>query len=139
MKQYQDLVRRILDNGERRPNRTGIDTLAIPGAMIEHDMVNGFPLLTTKFVPFRLVSAELEFFIKGITDKKWLQDRNVNIWAAWGRQDKIPYGHDEETKSAMRNERDLGPVYGWQWRHFGARYPSPQPESGARVHVPIGR
>ena len=130
MRAYLDLVRKILDTGERRPNRTGVDTLAIPGALIEHDMADGFPLLTSKLVPYRLVAAELEFFIRGLTDKQWLQDRGCRIWDEWARQDKIPYGRDEQTKQAMRDERDLGPVYGWQWRHFGALYPDPVDEVG---------
>ncbi len=90
--------------------------------MFEHDMSRGFPLLTTKKVPFRNVATELEFFIKGITDKKWLQERNNHIWDEWANPQKAPYGHSEDAKQRMLNERDLGPVYGFQWRHFGARY-----------------
>ena len=85
-------------------------------------MKNGFPLLTTKKVPYRLVATELEFFIKGITDKKWLQDRNNHIWDEWCTPLKIPYANDEETKKRMLEERDLGTIYGWEWRHFGAEY-----------------
>jgi thymidylate synthase len=125
MKTYLNLVNRILTEGELRPNRTGIDTLAIPGAVIEHDMSEGFPLLTTKHMFYKGVRAELEFFIKGITDKKWLQDRGVHIWDEWCRPDKVPYSNNDSKQQAkMREERDLGPVYGWQWRNFGAKYPS---------------
>lgn len=122
MKTYLDIVQRILDHGERKQNRTGIDTIAIAGAMFEHDMAAGFPLLTTKKVPFRLVASELEFFIKGLTDKQWLQDRNNHIWDEWANPKKAPYGHDGAAKLRMREERDLGPVYGFQWRHWGATY-----------------
>ena len=83
MQAYLDLVKNILERGERKENRTGIDTIAIAGAMFEHNMSKGFPLLTTKKVPFRLVATELEFFIKGLTDKKWLQDKNNHIWDEW--------------------------------------------------------
>lgn len=124
MKAYIDLVNRILNEGSVKANRTGVDAKTIPGAMLDHDMAEGFPLLTTKFVPFRLIASELEFFIRGITDKKWLQDRNNHIWDDWARQDKVTYGHSEEQKAAMRAERDLGPIYGWQWRHFGGKYPA---------------
>ncbi|MBU0649213.1 thymidylate synthase [Patescibacteria group bacterium] len=122
MKAYLDIIKNILENGERKENRTGVDTIALAGTMFQHDMKNGFPLLTTKKVPSRLVATELEFFIKGITDKKWLQDRNNHIWDEWCTPLKVPYGHDEETKKKMLEERDLGTIYGWEWRHFGAEY-----------------
>lgn len=122
MKPYLDIVQRILDEGIKKTDRTGTGTLAIAGAMFEHDMSTGFPLLTTKKIPYRLVTSELEFFIKGICDKQWLIDRNNHIWDEWCSPDIVPYGHDEETKRKMLEERDLGPIYGWQWRHFGAPY-----------------
>ncbi|KKU13522.1 MAG: Thymidylate synthase [Candidatus Magasanikbacteria bacterium GW2011_GWC2_45_8] len=122
MKAYLDIVRAILERGEKKSNRTGVDTIAIAGAMFEHDMSKGFPMLTTKKVPFKLVASELEFFIKGITDKKWLQDRNNHIWDEWCTPLKVPYATDEETKKKMFEERDLGTIYGWEWRHFGASY-----------------
>jgi len=122
MQAYLDIVKTILRKGEEKEDRTGTGTLAIAGACFQHDMRNGFPLLTTKKVPFRLVATELEFFIKGITDKKWLQERNNHIWDEWCTPLKVPYAHDPETKKKMLAERDLGPLYGWQWRHFGAEY-----------------
>lgn len=125
MKSYLDIIKKILDEGEWKENRTGVKTKAIAGAMFEHDMAKGFPLLTTKKVPFRLVASELEFFIKGITDKQWLQDRNNHIWDEWCSPDKVPYAHDEETKQKMMEEKTLGPIYGFQWRHFGAEYFEP--------------
>ncbi len=124
MKAYLDIIKKILANGEVKKNRTGIDAVSIAGAMFEHDMQKGFPLLTTKKVPFNLVASELEFFIKGITDKKWLQERNNHIWDEWCSPDKVPYGHDQETKRRMKEERELGPIYGFQWRHFNANYVS---------------
>lgn len=122
MKAYLDIVRRILDTGEQKSNRTGIDTLAVAGAYFEHDMAQGFPLLTTKKVPFKNIKTELEFFIKGLTDKRWLQDRSNHIWDEWAHPGKAPYGHDDAAKQRMKEERDLGPVYGFQWRHFNASY-----------------
>ena len=122
MKAYLDIVRRVLETGELKPNRTGIAAYTLTGALFEHDMSTGFPLLTTKKMPYRLVATELEFFIKGITDKKWLQDRNNHIWDEWCTPLKIPYANDEETKRKMLEERDLGTIYGWEWRHFGATY-----------------
>ncbi len=122
MKPYLDIVKKILEQGITKTNRTGVEALTIAGAMFEHDMQLGFPLLTTKKMPFKVIATELEFFIKGVTDKKWLQDRNNHIWDEWANPEKAPYGHDEASKQRMFNERDLGPVYGFQWRHFGADY-----------------
>ncbi len=122
MKEYLDILKKILDEGELKENRTGVDTIAIAGAFFEHDMADGFPLLTTKRIPFRLIASELEFFIKGITDKQWLIERNNHIWDDWCSSDVVPYGNDEETKMKMKVERELGPIYCWQWRHFGANY-----------------
>lgn len=122
MKAYLDIVQKIIKEGKLENTRTGIKAYTIAGAIFEHDMSNGFPLLTTKKTPFKLVASELEFFIKGITDKKWLQDKNNHIWDEWAKPQKAPYGHDEESKKRMLEERDLGPIYGFQWRHFNAQY-----------------
>jgi len=122
MKAYLDIVNKIITTGERKNNRTGIDALTIAGAMFEHDMSQGFPLLTSKKIPLRLVASELEFFIKGITDKQWLQERNNHIWDEWCSPLRVPYATDPETKKKMFEERDLGAIYGWEWRHFGAKY-----------------
>lgn len=122
MKAYLDIVKKVLNEGQKKDDRTGTGTLAIAGTIFQHDMANGFPLLTTKKIPFRLVASELEFFIKGITDKKWLQDRNNHIWDEWCTPLKVPYAHDEATKKRMLEERDLGTIYGWEWRYFGADY-----------------
>ncbi len=122
MKQYLDIVRKILNDGVRKENRTGVAAVTVAGVMFEHDMSEGFPLLTTKKVPMRLIASELEFFIKGITDKQWMQERNNHIWDEWAHPGKAPYGHTAESKQQMKDERDLGPVYGFQWRHFNAPY-----------------
>jgi len=122
MIQYKQIVRKVLNEGQIKENRTRVNTIAIAGAIFEHDMADGFPLLTTKYVPFQLVASELEFFIKGITDKKWLQERGNHIWDEWCSPAKVPYGHDDKTKKMMIEERELGPLYGFQWRHFGGVY-----------------
>lgn len=122
MKGYLDIVKTVLEKGERKENRTGIDTMAVAGAMFEHDMSEGFPLLTTKKMPFKCIATELAFFINGITDKHWLQKRKNHIWDEWATPKKAPYGHDEESKRRMMEERDLGPIYGFQWRNFNGEY-----------------
>ncbi len=122
MRAYHDLVEMILNEGRLKKNRTGVGAYTVAGAMFAHEMEEGFPLLTTKKVPFRLVASELEFFINAITDKQWLIDRNNHIWDEWAHPQKAPYGHDDESKRRMMEERDLGAIYGFQWRHYNAPY-----------------
>ena len=122
MQAYLDIVKKIIETGETKTDRTGTGTIAIAGAIFEHDLKNGFPMLTTKKVPFKVVATELEFFIKGITDKNWLKEKNCHIWDEWCSPKKVPYAHDDATKAKMAAERDLGPIYGFGWRHFGADY-----------------
>ena len=101
MKTYLDIVKTILEKGTKKEDRTGTGTISISGMMFQHDLSEGFPLLTTKKVPMRLIASELEFFIKGITDKNWLRDKNNHIWDEWCSPLKVPYAHDEETKKKM--------------------------------------
>jgi thymidylate synthase len=81
-------------------------------------MKDGFPLLTSKKMGIKNIASELEMFIKGIQDKRWLQERNNHIWDEWCNPKKVPYGNDEETKAKMLAEPDLGPIYGSQWVCF---------------------
>ncbi len=122
MNAYLDIVKNVLANGIEKRDRTGVGTKAIAGSMFECDMADGFPLLTTKRMPFHLIASELEFFIKGETSKEWLLARDNHIWSEWCSPDKIPYSHDPEVQKRMMAEEELGPVYGWQWRNFGADY-----------------
>ncbi len=124
MKAYLDIVKEVLEKGELVETRQGTKAYTMAGAIFEHDMSKGYPLLTTKKMPMRLIASELEFFINGITDKQWLLDNNNHIWDEWASPIKAPYGHDEASKKKMLEERDLGPIYGFQWRHFGAKYES---------------
>lgn len=122
MHSYHAVVKNVLDHGEWKENRTGISTKTFVGIMFSHDMSQGFPLLTTKRVPFSLVATELEFFIQGKTDKTWLQERKNHIWDEWARPGKAPYDQSDEARQKMLEEKDLGPIYGFQWRHFNAPY-----------------
>ncbi|XXQ32675.1 Bifunctional dihydrofolate reductase-thymidylate synthase [Plasmodiophora brassicae] len=116
--QYLDLVRRILDSGVSRTDRTGVGTVAVFGAQMRFDLRNGqFPLLTTKRVFWRGVAEELLWFISGCTDGEVLSAKGIRIWDGNGSReflDRLGF-HD-------RRPGDLGPVYGFQWRHFGAKY-----------------
>jgi len=116
--QYLDLIRRILADGVQRADRTGTGTLSLFGAQMRYSLKDGvFPMLTTKRVFWRGVAEELLWFIKGSTSAKELQDKRIRIWDGNSTReflDKRGLTHHEEG--------DLGPVYGFQWRHFGAAY-----------------
>ena len=115
MKSYTSIVNEILEQGEWSDNRTGVRTKKVSGLMFKHDMTEGFPLLTTKKMGLKNICTELEFFIKGKSDKKWLQERNCQIWNEWCNPQKVTYGYDDETRAKMKEEKDLGRIYGVQW------------------------
>ncbi|WVW78349.1 thymidylate synthase [Kwoniella bestiolae CBS 10118] len=117
--QYLDLISQIISTGQPRPDRTGTGTLALfaPPSLRFSLADNTLPLLTTKRVFLRGVIAELLWFISGCTDANVLSQQGVNIWEGNGSKEfleKVGLGH--------REQGDLGPVYGFQWRHFGAEY-----------------
>lgn len=146
MKAYLDIVRHVLENGkEKKPVRKnqqtgkwepvdgGISTLACPNVIFSHDMCDGFPLLTTKKMAWKTLRVELEGFIQGITDKNWYKERGCNIWNEWANPEKVQQRMDDlilgpnvdewETRKKLQIiENDLGPVYGYQWRHFDEHY-----------------
>jgi thymidylate synthase len=84
-------------------------------------MAWGFPLFTHKRMAVKAFKVELEGFIKGITDKSWYQARGCNIWNEWCNPKKVKYANDEDTKSKMLAENDLGKIYGYQWRNFNSQ------------------
>lgn len=101
MQAYLDLLRRVLAEGELRKDRTGTGTLSLFGLQTRYDLREGFPLVTTKKVLFDSVKKELLWFLRGETNIKTL---GCGIWDAWAREDG-----------------GLGPIYGFQWRHWGAQ------------------
>ena len=103
MKQYLDLLRRVLHDGDGRVDRTGVGTRAVFGHQMRFDLAEGFPLLTTKKLHTRSIVHELIWFLAGDTNIAYLKENGVSIWDEWA---------DEKG--------DLGPVYGRQWRSWAA-------------------
>lgn len=150
MKSYLDIVRNILDNGiPKQPTRM-VDgktvevtngTIGLPAQTFIHDMRTGFPALTTRKIAFKSTMIELEGFIQGITDKNWYQERGCKFWDGWANRltvekkmlkwqnahaSKFNNGKDMVVASTKVHnqlvEKDLGPIYGYQWRKFGQVY-----------------
>lgn len=148
MKQYLDIVDRVLKKGKWKGNRTGVRTLTCANVCFSHDMEDGFPLLTTKKMALRVLAVELEGFVKGITSKEWYQQRGCRIWDEWANPVAVKEFYEENyekyqkeyeynfqimddapqpsfealKKPIQRSVDDLGPIYGYQWRNFGGHY-----------------
>ena len=103
MRPYLDLLRHVLEHGERRTDRTGTGTISLFGAQTRYDLRDGFPLVTTKKLLFPAVVRELLWFLRGSTNIHDDLTQHTPIWDAWATPDG-----------------DLGPIYGHQWRHWGA-------------------
>ena len=139
-KQYQALLQDILDNGVEKKDRTGTGTISVFGRQIRHKMSEGFPLLTTKKMPWKSIVTELLWFLQGNTNIKWLVDNGCNIWNgdaykkysdsqpafADGFSYRIPIVHSKESFiEAIKTDDEfakkwgeLGPIYGAQWRNW---------------------
>ena len=136
-KQYKLLLQDILDNGTEKKDRTGTGTISVFGRQIRHRMSEGFPLLTTKKMPFKTITTELLWFLRGDTNIKFLVDNNCHIWNGdaiknyekhKGEIDWGPFVTKEEAFIEMiksdenfaKKWGELGPVYGSQWRSWGS-------------------
>ncbi|GLY04667.1 thymidylate synthase [Actinoplanes sp. NBRC 101535] len=99
--QYEDLLRRVLQSGTPKGDRTGTGTLSVFGETLRYDLSQGFPLITTKRVHFKSIAVELLWFLRGETNVAWMRDQGVTIWDEWADA-----------------QGELGPVYGHQWRSW---------------------
>ena len=130
MKQYLDLIRKVLNEGIKKEDRTGTGTISYFGYQMRFDLSEGFPLLTTKKVHLKSIIHELLWFVRGDTNIKYLVDNGVSIWNDWPYK---KYSESPEYKGETMDEfiekiktddefakkwGDLGPVYGKQWRDF---------------------
>lgn len=117
--QYLDLIRTVIDTGEVRADRTGTGTLSLfaPPNLRFSLADETLPLLTTKRTFLRGIVEELLWFVRGATDANLLAEKHVHIWDGNGSKEFL-----EKRGLGHRREGDLGPVYGFQWRHFGAEY-----------------
>lgn len=122
MREYLDLLKRVIEHGEGRPDRTGTGTYSTFGEQIRIDLRAGFPLLTLRALQPRTVIAETLFFLRGETNVAWLHDRGVRIWDPWARRDG-----------------SLGPVYGRQWRAWPEVERDGQGHAVLKLHDQIDR
>jgi len=114
---YLELVKKVIETGNEKTDRTGTGTKSLFGCTMRYDLLQSFPLLTTKSVYWKGVVEELLWFLRGETNANKLSQKGVKIWDGNGSREFLDKNGLKE-----REVGDLGPVYGFQWRHFGAEY-----------------
>lgn len=114
MRKYHDLLRHVIESGEPHEDRTGVGTTSVFGHQLKLNMAEGFPLITTRKLPFRWIITELQWMLAGSTDARELESRGVYTWSPWATPAMTAKHH--------RQPGDLGPTYGFLLRHFGSEY-----------------
>jgi len=114
---YLHLLRNIIENGKERSDRTGTGTIALFSCNLRFNIEESIPLLTTKFVSWKVIIEELLWFLRGDTNSKLLEEKGVNIWKGNTSRDFL-----DKRGLSHYQEGDIGPMYGWIWRHCGAEY-----------------
>lgn len=109
-------LKKVMVNGIERKDRTGVGTKSIFGADLRFNLAQSFPLLTTRPLPLRIIFEELMWILRGQTDVSILEEKNINIWTPNSTKEFI------EKQKLPYDAGDIGPSYGWQMRHFGAKY-----------------
>lgn len=128
MKEYLELLRHVMDYGEPHEDRTGVGTRSVFGHQLRIDMRKGFPLVTTRQIPFRWIAEELRWMIAGSTSEPELAEKGVMTWAPWATL--------AEAEKHGRPLGDLGPTYGWLLRNFGGVYmPTEQRRLWQRLNI----
>ena len=153
---YQSLLSDIIDNGVEKRDRTGTGTISIFGRQIRHEMSKGFPLLTTKKMPFKTIATELLWFLKGDTNIKYLVDNNCNVWNGDAYKNYITkinmrpgvpmveFLEQTEFINKIKNDNEfakkwgeLGPIYGKQWRQWKQFIPYNVTKENCQVAVKV--
>ena len=132
---YREVIGRILENGKLCHTRSGSTLALIDEVSLSHDLADGFPLLTTRRLPWKGIRVELDGFLKGITNKQWYLDRGCHFWDAWARRDVVnatlagidqsnmtPEERVELQNKVQLEELDIFSGYFWELLHFGAEY-----------------
>jgi thymidylate synthase len=107
--QYKNLINETIQFGTKRVTRSGVYAYSLMGKSLEHDMSDGFPLLTIRKMPQKSIRVETEFYLKGYTDRSWLQKNGCTFWNNWENKE-------------FEDKDDLGPTYGFEWRNWGKEY-----------------
>ena len=115
--QYLETIKEVMETGSQKDDRTGTGVFSKFGYQMRYDLSESFPMLTTKDVFWRGVAQELIWFLNGDTNAKLLSDKKIRIWDGNASREFL-----DKIGLTEREEWDLGPVYGFQWRHFGAEY-----------------
>jgi len=114
---YLETLRDVLENGSVRPDRTGVGTVSLFARQMRFDISSSVPILTTKRMPFKMIIRELLWFLRGETDSKVLERQGVSIWQGNTTREFL-----DARGLSTYTEGDIGPMYGYQWRHYGCPY-----------------